>query len=136
MWCDEPRTWDWSRFDRAAESQVMTITQAMTDLAADTGASGPTFLQMLPIGAGVALAATEILSDETAASLVAGLRPVLGLVLGLDVRLRTRDAAGGFTVVRADGRTWRNGPGAAAIRRGQPLRHPRDLATTARDGSA
>jgi MoaA/NifB/PqqE/SkfB family radical SAM enzyme len=106
--------------------------QAMTDLAADTGASGLTFLQMLPIGAGAAIAAAEMLSDETAANLVAGLRAAPGL----DVRLRTRDAAGGFTVVRADGRAWRNGPGAAAIRRGQPLRHPRDLAITARDGSA
>lgn len=26
-WCDEPQTWDWSRFDRRAESRTMTVGQ-------------------------------------------------------------------------------------------------------------
>lgn len=29
-WCDEPQTWDWSRFDRGAESQPVTSGQIVT----------------------------------------------------------------------------------------------------------
>lgn len=29
-WCDEPQTWDWSQFDRRAESQPMTAEQIFT----------------------------------------------------------------------------------------------------------
>lgn len=29
-WCDEPQTWDWSRFDRDAESQPVTARQILT----------------------------------------------------------------------------------------------------------
>jgi 7-carboxy-7-deazaguanine synthase len=35
VWCDEPQTWDWSRFDRAAESRVMTIPQVLEWAAGD-----------------------------------------------------------------------------------------------------
>jgi organic radical activating enzyme len=28
-WCDEPQTWDWSRFDRSAESRAMTTGQVI-----------------------------------------------------------------------------------------------------------
>lgn len=34
-WCDEPQTWDWSRFDRAAESRVLTAGQVLEQAAAD-----------------------------------------------------------------------------------------------------
>lgn len=34
-WCDEPQTWDWSRFDRAAESQVLTADQVLAWAAGD-----------------------------------------------------------------------------------------------------
>jgi MoaA/NifB/PqqE/SkfB family radical SAM enzyme len=106
--------------------------QAIVDLAAGTDASGITFLQMLPIGTGSAMAASEMLDDHAAAELVAGLQAPPGLA----IRVRTRDAAEGFTVVRADGRIWRNGPRALTITRAQPLRHPGDLALSGRDGSA
>lgn len=29
-WCDEPQTWDWSRFDRGTESQPLTAGQILT----------------------------------------------------------------------------------------------------------
>jgi MoaA/NifB/PqqE/SkfB family radical SAM enzyme len=106
--------------------------QRMVDLAARAGANGVTFLQMLPFGAGQADAPSEMLTDVEATGLVGGLR----VPEGLDVRLRTREAAEGFTVVRADGRVWRNEAGALAIQPTRPLRHPRDLALTAADGSA
>ena len=54
----------------------------------------------------------------------------------VDVRLRTREAADGFTVIRADGQVWRNAPGAMAISPARPLAQPRDLALTTADGSA
>src|SRR5712691_13530464 len=28
-WCDEPQTWDWSRFDEAAESRPMSVQQVL-----------------------------------------------------------------------------------------------------------
>jgi len=106
--------------------------QAIVDLAAGNGANGVTFLQMLPIGAGATMAASEMLDDQAAAELIGRLHAPLGL----DIRLRTRDAAEGFTVVRADGRIWRNGPRALTITPARSLGHPADLALSGRDGSA
>jgi sulfatase maturation enzyme AslB (radical SAM superfamily) len=107
--------------------------QAMVRLASDAGAGGLTFLQMLPIGEGAALGEREALTDDDARSLVGGLQ----VPAGLHVRLRERDAAGGFTVIRADGMVWRNLPGAASIRPVRRLVDPGDLATAGgRDGSA
>lgn len=106
--------------------------QRMVDLAADLGVDGVTFLQMLPIGEGAALADTEQLTDEQARSTVADL-DIPGAVT---VRLRTREDAGGFTVIRADGRVWRNDPTAEGIAILHSLTSPSDLALTGRDGSA
>jgi sulfatase maturation enzyme AslB (radical SAM superfamily) len=107
--------------------------QAMVRLASDAGARGLTFLQMLPIGEGAGLGERQALTDDDARSLVAGLQ----VPAGLRVRLRERDAAGGFTVIRADGMVWRNLPGAASIRPVRRLVDPGDLATAGgRDGSA
>ncbi len=106
--------------------------QRMVDLAADLGAQGVTFLQMLPIGEGTTLAGAEQLTDEEAAATVAD----LDIPDAVTVRLRTRDDAGGFTVVRADGRVWRNDPTANHITTLRALTNPSDLALTGRDGSA
>jgi sulfatase maturation enzyme AslB (radical SAM superfamily) len=106
--------------------------QAMTSLAASTGATGITFLQLLPIGAAARMPVREMLGDHAAAELIAGLTAPPGL----DIRLRTRDAAAGFTVIRADGRAWRNGPATTSITPGQPLTRPGDLTLTGPDGSA
>ena len=62
-WCDEPQTWDWSRFDQEAESQEMTVDQVLglvarmpTDLVVITG--GEPLVQQRPVTAlAVALAA-------------------------------------------------------------------------------
>jgi MoaA/NifB/PqqE/SkfB family radical SAM enzyme len=106
--------------------------QDMVDVAAGAGATGVTFLQMLPIGRGQALASREMLTDQDAKQLVRDLR----VPEGLDVRLRTREAADGFTVIRADGRIWRNTVGARAIHPTRSLAQPGDLALTTADGSA
>jgi MoaA/NifB/PqqE/SkfB family radical SAM enzyme len=107
--------------------------QAMVRLASDAGACGLTFLQMLPIGEGAALVEREALTDEEAGALVAALE----VPPGPHVRLREREAAGGFTVVRADGTVWRNLPGAASILPVRRLLGPGDLATAGGlDGSA
>jgi MoaA/NifB/PqqE/SkfB family radical SAM enzyme len=106
--------------------------QGMVDLAAQTGATGVTFLQMLPLGQGKELASREMLTDRDATELVSSLR----VPQGVGVRLRTREAADGFTVIRADGRVWRNAPGALAIGPARPLARPEDLALTSADGSA
>ncbi|OXM44126.1 radical SAM protein [Amycolatopsis alba] len=106
--------------------------RAMVDLAATVGASGVTFLQMLPIGEGAALAGTEQLTDDEALGLLAELKTTAAV----PVRLRTRQAAGGFTVIRSDGQIWRNQPGAHAISALRPLHTASDLALTAWDGSA
>lgn len=106
--------------------------QDIVNLAAQTGANGVTFLQMLPIGAGRSMAASEMLDDQAAADLTGRLQ----VPPGLDIRLRTREAADGFAVVRADGRIWRNGPGALTITPARPLAQPHDLALPIRDGSA
>ncbi|MGH9060568.1 MAG: radical SAM protein, partial [Acidimicrobiales bacterium] len=105
--------------------------QQMVDLAADFGAGGVTLLQMLPLGAGRQLY-DEMLTDPAAARLLSGLR----VPEGLRIRLRTRTSAGGFTVVRADGRVWRNDTGALRIDGVRPLTTVADLALTAPDGSA
>lgn len=106
-------------------STTRTHAQAVVDLAVALGAGGVTFLQMLPIGAGTALAAEQSLPDEVAQDAVAALDTPTGFRL----RLRLRDAdAAGFTVVRADGWVWRNDAGAAGIARLHPLREPADLA--------
>jgi sulfatase maturation enzyme AslB (radical SAM superfamily) len=106
--------------------------QGIVEVASQAGANGVTFLQMLPIGAGSTMAASEMVDDHAAAALIHGLR----IPPGLDVRLRTRSAAEGFTVVRADGQIWRNGTAALTITPGRPLKHPSDLGLTGRDGSA
>jgi hypothetical protein len=86
---------------------------------------------MLPIGEG-AILANEQLSDDEALDILAG----LSVASGVSVRLRTRQSAGGFTVIRADGHVWRNQPGADRISTLRPLRGVDDLALTSRDGSA
>jgi sulfatase maturation enzyme AslB (radical SAM superfamily) len=113
-------------------STALTGTRAMVELAAALGVRGVTFLQMLPIGEGAPLASAEQLTDEEARELLAGLKNTSAVA----VRLRTRDAAGGFTVIRADGQVWRNQPGAQAISALRPLRGINDLALTGQDGSA
>ncbi|MGH3737677.1 MAG: radical SAM protein [Micromonosporaceae bacterium] len=105
--------------------------QRMIDLADRLGAGAVTFLQMLPIGAGAGMPA-EMLTDPAAS----GLLNALDVPPGMRVRVRTRASAGGFTVVRADGRVWRNDEAARGIDGLRPLTAARDLALTARDGSA
>lgn len=105
--------------------------QELAGLAAGTGASGVTFLQMLPVGEAARIADRAMIDDDTAAAVVAAVRAP-----GLDIRLRTRDSAEGFTVVRADGRVWRNGPGALSITAERALDRPGALAVSRRDGSA
>lgn len=105
--------------------------QRMVDLADSLGVGGVTFLQLLPIGAGRRLR-NEMLTDPAAIHLMAELR----VPEELRIRLRTRAAAGGFTVVRADGRVWRNDERALHIDGLRPLTTVADLALTARDGSA
>ncbi len=104
----------------------------MIELAAALGAHGVTFLQMLPIGEGAALADAEQLTDDEATDLLGE----LSITPAVPVRLRTREAAGGFTVIRADGQVWRNQPGSHVISSLRPLLRVNDLALTARDGSA
>ncbi|MGH3625304.1 MAG: radical SAM protein [Sciscionella sp.] len=106
--------------------------QPMVQLAAALGAYGVTFLQMLPLGDGAALAGTEQLSDDDARDVLAHLHTPASVA----VRLRSREAAGGFTVIRADGRIWRNQPGAQHITRLRPLHGINDLALAGWDGSA
>lgn len=105
--------------------------QDMVDLAHVLGAGGVTFLQMLPIGSGAALI-DEMLDDPAATALV----DTLQVPAGLRVRLRTRKFASGFTVVRADGRVWRNADGAHRIGGLHALTQPGDLVLTSTDGSA
>jgi hypothetical protein len=104
----------------------------MVDLAIHLGAGGLTFLQMLPIGAGARLAHAEVLDDDNVRHLV----EQLDVPPGLRLRVRGRDDAGGFTVVRADGLVWRNNPDATRITGLRAFIAPDDLAVTGRDGSA
>jgi MoaA/NifB/PqqE/SkfB family radical SAM enzyme len=106
--------------------------QDMVDFAASERVYSLAFLQLLPIGEAARLPADELLADAEAARLVAG----LDVPDGLRVRLRQRQAADGFTVVRADGTVWRNTDGAHAIRRRRFLRDPVDLTLEGADGSA
>lgn len=106
--------------------------QRMVDVAAQLGVDSVTFLQMLPIGEGAALAGAEQLTDEQAHTTVADLY----VPETVTVRLRTRDDAGGFAVIRADGRVWRNDSTADGITTLHALNSPSDLALTGRDGSA
>ncbi|CNG50636.1 Probable coenzyme PQQ synthesis protein E PqqE [Mycobacterium tuberculosis] len=120
--------------------QIQTVLMASTRgyaqevvyLAAELGANGVTFLQMLPIGEGTRLGPSEMLTDKEAQELVRE----LAVPQGITMRLRTRGDAGGFTVVRADGRIWRNGYPAEGILGLRPLRIADDLALTGPDGSA
>ncbi len=105
--------------------------QQVVDLADRLGVHGVTFLQMLPIGEGAALP-DEPLDDTAAQTLI----DTLTVPAGITVRLRTRAAAEGFSVVRADGRIWHNAPAAVAITAGRHLRTPADLLLTSPDGSA
>lgn len=105
--------------------------QQLCDLAYALGAGGLTVLQMLPIGAGASMPG-EMLTDDEARDLLRA----LAVPAGLRVRLRTRDAAGNFTVIRADGRVWRNTSDALNIGGIHPLRGVNDLVLTRRDGSA
>ncbi|WP_327009692.1 radical SAM protein [Dactylosporangium sp. NBC_01737] len=105
--------------------------QDMVDLAAGLGACGLSALQMLPIGAGSTLP-DELLTDEEATTVFAALT----IPRRLRVRLRTRDVAGNFTVIRADGRVWRNSDTALQIGGLHPLRGAADLILTTRDGAA
>ncbi|MDQ3933052.1 MAG: radical SAM protein [Actinomycetota bacterium] len=106
--------------------------EGLVSLAADHGARGVSVMQMLPIGEGEAIAAEQALSDGEAERLVS----VVTQSAPVPVRLRLRDSAENFTVVRADGRVWRNGSGAARIDRQRPLKDPRDLMVAGEDGSA
>lgn len=106
--------------------------QPMIDLAAGLRVNGVTFLQMLPIGEGAAMAEQEMVSDEAVEAHIAALH----VPDGLEVRLRRRTSAGGFTVVRADGQIWRNGLRALDIAPVRRLAGPADLATTPTAGGA
>jgi MoaA/NifB/PqqE/SkfB family radical SAM enzyme len=104
----------------------------IASLAASHGARGVTVLQMLPIGEGRMLAPEQALSDLEAQRLA----DVVAARAVIPVRLRRRDSAEGFTVVRADGRVWQNGPGAASIVAIREFDRSEDLLLTDRDGSA
>jgi MoaA/NifB/PqqE/SkfB family radical SAM enzyme len=110
---------------------TQTGAQQMVELAASLGVQGVTFLQMLPIGEGATLA-EEQLTDDEAREVLAGLE----VPADVATRLRTREAAGGFIVVRANGYVWRNTPGVRKIAVLHPLLTVDDLALTERDGSA
>ncbi|MFF3071133.1 radical SAM protein [Kitasatospora sp. NPDC057904] len=97
--------------------------QELLNLAAQLGAGGVSFLQMLPIGDGAALAAEQMLTDDQAQETVGPLT----VPAGVRVRLRTRHSAGGFTVLRADGFAWRNTRGATGISAFVPVTGPADL---------
>lgn len=97
--------------------------QALLDLAARLGAGGVTFLQMLPIGDGASIAAREMLTDDEALATADSLT----IPDGVQMRLRTRSSADGFTVLRADGYAWRNTDGANNIAAFIPVTGPQDL---------
>jgi hypothetical protein len=73
-----------------------------------------------------------MLSDDEPGGVSAALRVPAGRRVGL----RTRDAAGNCSVVRADGRVWRNTINALSIGGLHPLRDAADLILTSRDGTA
>jgi len=107
--------------------------QDMVDLADDLGAGGLTFLQHLPIGDAAGNCSGEAISDDMARALIAR----LCVPTGLTIRLRERTSAGGFTVVRADGKVYRNADDAEHIAALRPLTTPADLdLRSTPDGSA
>lgn len=120
-------------------SQIQTVlmrsttsgVRAMVELAAALGVTGVTFLQLLSLGDGAALAETEKITDDEAHDLLAELDAA-----PVTVRLRTRRDAAGFTVIRADGQVWRNDPRTEAISPLRPLLGVEGLTLTGRDGSA
>ncbi|MEI5098468.1 radical SAM protein [Streptomyces sp. PmtG] len=93
--------------------------QSVADLAADLGAVGVAFLHMLPIGGGDARRIVESLQPPH----------------GLHVRLRTRELAEGFTVIRADGQVYHNVHGATQIQAARPLRTAADLELPLAEGA-
>lgn len=103
----------------------------IVDLADQLGALGVTFLQFLPFGEGANLADAELISDDDVRALVDCLAsgPV-------EVRLRTRADAAGFTVVRSDGKVWRNADDTSVISPLRVLTAPHELSLSGRDGSA
>ena len=107
------------------------LAQALVDLAHELGTAGITFLQMLPIGSGADVADHKMLTDTQARETI----DALEVPDDIGVRLRTREAAGGFTVIRADGQIWRNEYPADEITAHGPLLEPADLALSGRDGS-
>ena len=106
--------------------------QPVVDLAADLGAVGVSFLQLLPIGTGNTLGHAEAVSDDHAERTVSG----LDVPDAMTVRVRTREAAGGFTVIRADRRVYHNTVNAATIATTTALESPSDLRLAGRDGSS
>ncbi|WIN00066.1 hypothetical protein ACTOB_003746 [Actinoplanes oblitus] len=94
----------------------------MVDLAVRLGAGGVTSLQMLPIGAGAGVTGQMFTDDETTE-----LVDALAVPAGFRLRLRTRAGAGGFTVIRADARVWRNDPHGTQIAGTTPLTEAADL---------
>jgi molybdenum cofactor biosynthesis enzyme MoaA len=105
--------------------------QTVADLARELGATGVTFLQMLPIGDGAQLADAEMVSDASAERAVSSVH----VPDGVRLRLRTRELAEGFTVVRADGKVYRNGQGATDIRSLRLLTEAADLHLPVPEGS-
>jgi len=105
---------------------------ALVETALTLGVNGITVLQLLGLGEAVRLDPNEFLTDGEAAIAVDNLK-----VPSTFVRLRTRSAAEGFTVIRADGHVWRNGDGSKTINPVIPLRSSKDLHIGNRkDGSA
>ena len=103
----------------------------IVDLADQLGVHGVTFLQFLPFGEGAELADAEKVADDDARALVDCLSagPV-------EVRLRTRADAAGFTVVRSDGKVWRNAEDTSVITPLHALTASTELSLSGRDGSA
>lgn len=105
--------------------------QDMVDLAARLGARGVSFLQFIPYGAGAQIAQREALTDEQAFAIVER----LDVPASLRVRVRSRESADKFTVVRADGRVWRSVRG-LSICSLRPLNAPDDLSYAHDDDTA
>jgi MoaA/NifB/PqqE/SkfB family radical SAM enzyme len=103
----------------------------IVDLADQLGVHGVTFLQFLPFGEGAALADAEQIPDEDVRVLIDCLASA-----PVDVRLRTRADAAGFTVVRSDGKVWRNADDTSVITPLRVLTAPNQLSLSGRDGSA
>lgn len=96
---------------------------ALLKLARNEGAQGVTVLQLLPIGEASTMW-DQLCSDlEVEEALHSAESPS-----GLSVRFRSRRLAAGFTVVRADGRVWRNDHAALSISPVRRLQRISDLA--------